>query len=77
MSGIIIEVMRFFKSMKEGFKTWASCVGSFGNIVVYQFVSGTILSLLLMLLTKLAMMVLASTGRVAVTTGDFLFLFTT
>ncbi|MBR4460981.1 MAG: glycerophosphoryl diester phosphodiesterase membrane domain-containing protein [Erysipelotrichaceae bacterium] len=63
--------------MKEGFKTWRSCVDSFGDIVAYQLVSKAVLAILLMLLKKLAMMALASTGRVAVTTGDFLFLFTT
>ncbi|MBQ6559883.1 MAG: glycerophosphoryl diester phosphodiesterase membrane domain-containing protein [Erysipelotrichaceae bacterium] len=63
--------------MKDSLKTWRSCIGSFGDIVAYQLLSKTVLSLLLMLLQKLAMLVLASTGRVAVTTGDFMFLFTT
>jgi glycerophosphoryl diester phosphodiesterase len=69
--------MKITQNIRNGLKTWSICISSFGDIVLCQLVFSAILSLLLTLLRKLAMAALASTGRVAVTTGDFLFIFTT
>ncbi len=69
--------MKILQNIRNGLKTWSTCIGSFGDIVICQLFFGAVLSLLLTFLRKLAMAALASTGRVAVTTGDFLFIFTT
>ena len=64
--------------IKESYrKNWAPYLWAIPDITVYQITSGIMYFVLIYILKQAAMLLLESTGRVAISSGDFGFLFKT
>ncbi len=58
-------------------KNWAPYIWAMPDIMAYQLISNSIFGVIYWLLRKAAMMLIKSTGHVAISSGDFAFLFKT